>query len=103
MSRKTIKTLLPAAAAAACLVSLAACNETDPQLKEGLWHPVHSNKTDLTLMAANPSDLVRGHGVQGSNGVLDAAAVDRLMQGKTKKLLDSGLSDVNVKSQGGDQ
>ena len=82
MSRHIITKLLPVAAAAACLVSLTGCNDVDPLLKEGLWHPIHVNKANATLMAANPADLVRGHGVQGSDGVLDAAAVDRLMTGR---------------------
>ncbi len=100
MARKTNSFLFPAAAAAVCLVSLAGCNQDDPLLKEGLWHPIHVNKTNSTLMAANPADLVRGHGVQGSDGVLDAAAIDRLYAGKVKKLPSAGLSDVTVKSQG---
>jgi type IV pilus biogenesis protein CpaD/CtpE len=70
-------------------------------LREGLWHPIHTNRANTTLMAANPADLVRGHGVSGSDAQLDAAAIERLETNKVKKLPDAGLSDISVKSQGG--
>jgi hypothetical protein len=81
-------------------LGLAGCDQYDPLYREGLWHPTHSNRADLTLMAANPADLVRGTGVRGSDGVLDAAAIQRLHDNKVKKLPQAGLSDITVKGQG---
>jgi hypothetical protein len=83
------------------LAALAGCNATDPLLKEGLWHPLHVSRANLVMEAANPSDLVRGHGVSSTPAVLATAGIDRLEAGKPKKLIDSGLSDVQARGQGG--
>ncbi len=89
------------AALAAMAAPLAGCNDTDPLLKEGLWHPIHVSRANLVMQAANPSDLVRGHAVPGTPAVLATAGIDRLEAGKPKKLIDSGLSDVQARGQGG--
>ena len=96
------KTSLLAFTGATLIVSaLGGCDTYDPLLREGMWHPTHPSHANATLMAANPADLVRGHGVSGSDAQLDVAAIDRLYANKVKKLPDAGLSDVTVKSQGG--
>ncbi len=82
------------------LLALGACDATDPQLRDGLWHPIHVNRANLTLTAAYPADLVRGSGVVGSDGPLSVAAVDRLHNNKVKKLPEAGLSEVHVTGQG---
>ena len=86
--------------AAGALLAMAGCDATDPAYRDGLWHPMHVNRTNLTLSAAYPADLVRGSGVTGTDGVVAAAAVDRLHINKVKKLPEAGLSEVKVTSQG---
>ncbi|HTZ71322.1 MAG TPA: hypothetical protein VMB71_11780 [Acetobacteraceae bacterium] len=93
--------LLLAAVGAASLVGLAGCDTYDPLLRDGLWHPTHVNRADLTMMAANPADLVRGTGTHSTDGVLAAAAIQRLHDNKVKKLPEAGISDIHVSSQGG--
>lgn len=73
-------------ALAALFAPLAACTVTDPLEGEGLWKAQHVNRANLVLMAANPADLVRGQGEAGSDGVLAAAAIDRLYNNKLKRL-----------------
>jgi type IV pilus biogenesis protein CpaD/CtpE len=90
-----------AAAAVAGAALLAGCSVTDPLERDGVWNPTHVNRADLTLQAANPADLVRGTGETTSNGVLAAAAVDRLYTNKVKKLPDAGLAQISVQGQGG--
>ena len=97
--RMTRAILLLAGAGALC-APLAGCYEFDPLYRDGMWHPVHANRPNTTLMAANPADLVRGHGVTGSDAKLDVAAIDRLYDNKVKKLPNAGLSDIQVKGQG---
>jgi hypothetical protein len=87
-------------AAATSLLGLSACDQIDPLEREGVWHPMHVNRADLTMQAAYPADLVRGSGVHSNDGQLAAAAVQRLHENKVKKLIDSGLSDISVQSQG---
>jgi len=89
------------AAASLAILAVAGCEEYDPLYRDGLWHPMHVNRTNLTMMAANPADLVRGHGTPTADGQVAAAAVQRLHDNKVKKLPDAGLSDVKVQSQGG--
>ncbi len=87
-------------AAGTALLGLAACEENDPLYREGQWHPTHVNRANLTLQAAYPADLVRGTGTHTSDGQLAAVAVQRLHDGKVKKLPDAGLSEITVKGQG---
>ena len=89
------------AAAAALLGPIAGCDIYDPQLRAGLWHPIHTNRANLTMMAAYPTDLVHGQSAPVTDGRLPAAAVDRLETNKLKKLPDSGLSEIQVRSQSG--
>ena len=97
------RTLLCLASAGAICAPLAGCYEYDPLYRDGMWHPMHVNRPNTTLMAANPADLVRGHGAAGSDAKLDVAAIDRLYDNKVKKLPNAGLSDVQLRSQGSDQ
>jgi F420-0:gamma-glutamyl ligase len=85
----------------AAALPLAGCDATDPMLKEGLWHPIHVSRANLVMEAANPADLVRGHATPGTPAVLVTTPIERLEQDKTKKLIDSGLSDVQARGQGG--
>jgi hypothetical protein len=84
------------------LAGLSGCGpEYDPTTREGLWVPAHSNRADLVMQAANPSDLTFGKGQSGSDGQLDAVAVERLRIGKPKKLPDSGVSQISVTGSSG--
>jgi hypothetical protein len=85
----------------AALLGLAGCDQIDPLYRDGTWHPGHNNRVDLTLQAAYPADLVRGSGAHSSDGILAAAAVQRLHDNKVKKLPQNGTSDVIATSQGG--
>jgi hypothetical protein len=89
------------AAASLAILTVAGCEEYDPLYRDGLWHPMHVNRTDLALMAANPAELVRGRGTPTADGQLAAAAVQRLHDNKVKKLPDAGLANIQVQSQGG--
>jgi hypothetical protein len=97
------KMLKPALAtgATAALLAAGGCDATDPLLRAGLWNPNHASRVNLTLSAAYPADLVRGTGSNAADGVLAATAVERLHAGKVKKLPEAGLSEIEVKSQGG--
>ncbi len=97
--RLTSAAVLLSGAGALC-ASLGGCDDIDPLYREGMWHPTHVNRPNATLMVADPADLVRGHGVAGSDSRLDVAAIDRMYADKVKKLPNSGLSDVTAKSQG---
>jgi len=96
-----MKMLKPALAtgAAAAMLAVGGCDTTDPLLREG-WRPNHTSRVNLTVSAAYPADLVRGTGSSTSDGVLAAAAVDRLHIDKVKKLPEAGLSEIQTKSQG---
>jgi len=87
--------------AVAGLLAVSACDATDPLLRPGLWRPNHASRANLIVTAAYPADLVRGTGSATSDGVVAAAAVDRFHIGKVKKLPEAGLSEIEVKSQGG--
>jgi hypothetical protein len=89
------------AAASLATLAVAGCEEYDPLYREGLWQPMHVNRTNLTMAVANPADLVRGHGVPTADGQLAAAAVQRLHDNKVKKLPDAGLAEIKVSGQGG--
>ncbi|WP_171034244.1 hypothetical protein [Lichenicoccus roseus] len=68
----------------ALLGLLAACG--DPYQRPGTWQAEGVNDANLKVEATNKSDFIAGHGDAGSDGTLDAAAVDRLHQDKARKL-----------------
>jgi type IV pilus biogenesis protein CpaD/CtpE len=81
--------------------TLAGCGpDFDPLTREGLWHPNHANHSNLTLMVANPADLVRGTGTNTADGQLAAAAIDRLRNDKVKKLPASDIANIGASSSG---
>ena len=81
--------------------TVAACGpEYDPLTRSEVWHPDHSNRANLTMQVANPSDLVRGTGTTTSDGMLAAAAVDRLRNDKIKKLPAADISQLSVSQAG---
>lgn len=83
--------------AATALLGLASCGpEYDPLTREGLWNPNHANHANLTLMVANPADLVRGTGTGTADGQLAAAAVDRLRNDKVKRLPKADVSKIEL-------
>lgn len=87
--------------ACALLLGTAACGpQYDPLTREGLYVPAHTNRANLTLMVANPGDLVRGTGVAGGDGQLGAAAIDRLRNDKLKKLPASDISQITTSNSG---
>jgi len=70
------------------LLTMAGCTETEPYNRVGMWSPVGANTRNIAAMAADPRDLIRGHGDgAGANGRMSADAVNRLRDGTTKPLL----------------
>ena len=81
--------------------TISACGpQYDPLTREEVWHPDHSNRANLTMQVANPSDLVRGTGTTTGDGMLAAAAVDRLRNDKIKKLPAADISQLSVTQAG---
>jgi type IV pilus biogenesis protein CpaD/CtpE len=90
-----------AAGAVAILLSTTACDpQNDPLYREGLFQPGHTNRNNLTLMVANPSDLVRGTGTTTSDGQQATAAIERWRNDKIKKLPAADLAQISAGSSG---
>ncbi len=95
-----------AGAVALCaILALGACSEDaverqDPLYTSGTFHPQHANRSNLVLMVANPSDLVRGQGGAPSDGQLAAAAIDRLRNEKLKKLPSNDIAQITTGNSG---
>jgi hypothetical protein len=89
------------AGAVAALLGTSACGpENDPWYRDGLFLPGHTNHNNLTLMVANPTDLVRGTGATTADGQQAAAAVERWRNDKVKKLPASDLAQVSASASG---
>jgi hypothetical protein len=58
----------------------------DPYDMPGTWHAGDTNAANLAAMVVNKHDLIEGQKMTGSDGQLDAAAIDRLRQNKLKPL-----------------
>ncbi len=85
-----------------CVISIGGCAWTDPTEGEpGRWHPVGANDANLAAEIANPSDLLRGRGIETADGQMAAVAVARLRRGHVKPLPDSDLSDIKVSGAAG--
>jgi hypothetical protein len=76
------------------LLVLAACDITDPYMREGVWRPSSTNDVNLRAMVASPSDLARGVGSSGGDGQQAAAAIDRRRLDKMRPLPDSAVAKV---------
>ncbi len=63
---------------------LGGCSE--PFTHPGTWHATGVSQADLDAQIVDKADTVAGHGQPGSDAVLDAAAVNRLYEDKTKPL-----------------
>lgn len=90
----SLKTALFTLGCGAAVLSLAACDITDPLLRGGQYELTHVNHANLVAMAANPADLVRGTGESVTPGNTSTTAVDRLYNGKVKRLPQATLSGV---------
>ena len=82
---------------------VAGSKKKDPVLRSDLWHPIGVNETNIAAMVASPGDLIRGVEEPNADGVRAAAAVRRLETDHVKALPDSGLSEIEVKANGGGQ
>lgn len=58
----------------------------DPFDRPGVWRPGGVNDANLAVMAADPHDLVQGHGEAGADGQLATAPVTRLREDRVKPL-----------------
>jgi type IV pilus biogenesis protein CpaD/CtpE len=67
---------------------LAGCVDRDPYRRTDVWYPSGANAGNLAAMVANPNDLIRGHGVQKSDGKEAATAIDHIWVDKPKPLPD---------------
>lgn len=60
---------------------LAGCNQIDPYQRSGTWKPAGVNDANIAAQAANPGDLVQGHGMTDGNRRVATGAVTRIWQG----------------------
>ncbi|MEO9189389.1 MAG: hypothetical protein ABI224_05190 [Acetobacteraceae bacterium] len=84
----------------ALVLTLAACDRTEPYTRQGDWHPLGANAANLSAMVADPRDLYQGRGAVSSAGDLAAAAVARLRADAVKRLPASSISDVHATDTG---
>ncbi|MGI4747262.1 MAG: hypothetical protein ACRYGI_13305 [Janthinobacterium lividum] len=68
---------------------LGGCNPFD---QPGTWHATGVNQANFDAEAVDKTDTVAGHGTPGSDAQLDAAAVTRLHNDKTKPLKNESTS-----------
>ena len=66
------------------LLLIGGCSE--PFNRTGTWQATGVNRANLDAEAVDKADAVAGHGLSGSDAVLDTAAVERLYEDKTKPL-----------------
>jgi hypothetical protein len=66
---------------------LTGCDQTDPYLRPGMWHPEGANPRNIAAEVQDPRDLIRGQGEAGPQWRTGAAAVNNLWDDKPKPLL----------------
>jgi len=90
---KAIALLLP-------VLTLAAC-DTDPMERPGTWQASGVNDRNLRAMLVDPGQLERGGiGTSSASGGMGAAAVDRLLTGRVRPLLEVRTSKVGGEGAG---
>ncbi len=68
------------------VLAAAGCSYTDPYTKDGFWKPTGANDRNIAAMAQNKSDLIRGRGAPGSDGVQAASAIELVQKGTPRPL-----------------
>lgn len=77
------------------LLSLAACQDTDPLTRDrGDWKPAGVNQDNLAAQVANPADLTAGVADDGGDANQAVMAVDRLKSDKVKAIEHVGLVSI---------
>lgn len=68
------------------LVPLLAGGCSEPFTHPGTWHATGVSQANLDAETVDKADAIAGRGLPGSDATLDAAAVARLYEDKTKPL-----------------
>ena len=74
---------------AASVLVIAGCADNDPYRRTDVWYPSGSNAGNIAAMVARPSDLIAGHGVQGTDARQSVGAIDRVWLDRPKPLVSS--------------
>lgn len=72
------------------LVLLAGCMERDPYLRTDVWRPTGAVQTNLAAMVAEPRDLIRGRGSDGTGARAAGTAVTRVWMDAPRSLTPGG-------------
>jgi hypothetical protein len=94
-----IRTILRVALIGGTL-GLAACQQIDPYTRNEMWQPTGANQGNIAAMAANPNDLIRGHGLPASDSKEPTLAINRIWTDTPKALLDPGGTSSSGGSSG---
>ncbi|WP_298284121.1 hypothetical protein [Acidocella sp.] len=85
------------------VLSLTGCaGMVDPFQRQGTWSATGAVNEDLAQQAANKSDLISGHGDEGSNGIAAVGAVEQADSNGTASKLETPpalTASVNISSQ----
>jgi type IV pilus biogenesis protein CpaD/CtpE len=68
------------------LALLAACAETDPYRRSGMWQPEGANAANIAAMVERPSDLVGGRNDRAPETRQARDAVERLWEDRQRTL-----------------
>jgi hypothetical protein len=89
-------------AAAISLVGLTGCDQIDPLQRPYMWHPTGVNAQNISAMAADPRDLVRGRDAPQRRVVVESDGITRLWTGKPLPLMsDTPGASTSTSSSGG--
>jgi len=72
------------------ITALGGCMDRDPYRRTDVWRPTGANAANIAAMAADPKDMIRGHGTNrvGSNPTI--IAIDRVQTDNHKRLPNPG-------------
>jgi type IV pilus biogenesis protein CpaD/CtpE len=74
------------------ILTLAGCEDLDPYHRQHVWYPTGASEANIAAMAANPRDMIRGHGGARADGAVAEGAVTRARQDHAKPLLNPASS-----------
>lgn len=83
---------------------LAGCAAIDPFERDGVWNPTGAERENIAVQAANPSDLLIGHGDATSPGPVASGAIGRIYstdKGQEQSASSGGSSSGGGASGGG--
>ena len=83
------------------LLAVSACGDRDPYARTDVWRPTGANMGNIAVMAADPRDLIAGHGVRVTDTKASSIAIDHIWNNEPQPMAYNSQSGSSSAGSGG--